>query len=84
MVNEVTQVFSEMTDEELVRVIAEMKEDAPLGIIREDGIVRSKCKMVHAIVGGNTYEHLLTVQMSILAEAAFRFTPTLAESTQNV
>ena len=51
MTNKVTKIFSDMTDEELVLVIDEMKEDAPQGIIREDGIVRSKCKMVHDIVG---------------------------------
>ena len=34
-----------MTDEELVLVIDEMREDDPQGIIRENGIVRSKCKM---------------------------------------
>lgn len=84
MVNEVTKIFSDMTDEELVLVIDEMREDAPKGIIRENGIVRSKCKMVHEIVGGNTYEHMMTVQFSILAEAAYRFTPTMDELTHNV
>ena len=47
MTNKVTKIFSDMTDEELVLVIDEMREDDPLGIIRENGIVRSKCKMVH-------------------------------------
>lgn len=84
MVNEVTKIFSDMTDEELVLVIDEMREDDPLGIIRENGIVRSKCKMVHDIVGGNTYEYLTMVQVSILREAAHRFTPTMDELTHNV
>jgi oligoribonuclease (3'-5' exoribonuclease) len=84
MLNEVTKIFSDMTDEELVLVIDEMREDDPLGIIRENGIVRSKCKMVHDIVGGNTYEHLMMVQVSILREAAYRFTPTMDELTHNV
>jgi hypothetical protein len=53
MVNEVTKVFSDMTDEELVLVIQEMKEDGPQGIIRIEGIVRKKCEMVQKIVGGN-------------------------------
>ena len=47
MTNKVTKIFSDMTDEELVLVIAEMKEDDQQGIIRENGIVRSKCKMVN-------------------------------------
>ena len=66
-----------MTDEELILVIAEMKEDDPQGITRENGIIRSKCKMVHDIVGGNTYEHMMMVQVSIMKEAAYRFTPTM-------
>ena len=84
MRNKVTKIFSDMTDEELVLVIDEMKEDTPQGIIRENGIIRSKCKMVHDIVGGNTYEHMMMVQVSILQEAAYRFTPTMDELTHNV
>jgi oligoribonuclease (3'-5' exoribonuclease) len=84
MTNKVTKIFSDMTDEELVLVIDEMKEDTPQGIIRENGIIRSKCKMVHDIVGGNTYEHMMMVQVSIIKEAAYRFTPTMDELTHNV
>ena len=84
MVNEVTKVFSEMSDEELAQVIQEMKEDGPQGIIRMEGIVREKCKMVHKIVGGIVYEHMVIVQYSILQEAAYRFTPTMDELTHNV
>jgi oligoribonuclease (3'-5' exoribonuclease) len=84
MTNKVTKIFSDMTDEELVLVIAEMKEDDPQGIIRENGIVRSKCKMVHNITGGNIYEHLMMVQISIIKEAAYRFTPTMDELTHTV
>lgn len=84
MVNEVTKVFSDMTDEELVLVIQEMKEDGPQGIIRIEGIVRKKCEMVQKIVGGNTYEKMMMVQFSILQEAAYRFTPTMDELTHNI
>ena len=84
MTNKITKIFSDMTDEELVLVIDEIREDAPQGIIREDGIVRSKCKMVHDIVGGNVYEHLTMVQVSILQEAAYRFTPTMDELTHTI
>jgi hypothetical protein len=76
MINEVTKIFSEMTDMELSQAIREMKEDGPQGIIRE-GMVREKCKMVSQIVGGNVYEHLMMTQFSILQEAAYRFTPNL-------
>jgi hypothetical protein len=77
MKNEVTKIFSDMTDLELSQAIREMKEDGPQGIIREDGIVREKCKMVHEITKGNVYEHMFMVQFSILQEAAYRFTPTV-------
>ena len=77
MNNQVTKIFTDMTDMELSQFVSEMKEDAPQGIIRMDGVVRSKCKMVHAIVGGNVYEHLTMVQVSIMKEAAYRFTPKL-------
>lgn len=77
MVNEVTKVFSEMTDLELSQAIREMKEDGPKGIIREDGVLRERCKMVHKIAGGSVYEHLMMTQFSILQEAAYRFTPNL-------
>lgn len=75
MINEVTKVFTGMSDLELAKAIREMKEDSPKGIIREDGVVRQKCKAVHDIVGGSTYEHLMMTQFSILQEAAYRYTP---------
>ncbi len=77
MNNQVTRVFSEMTDFELSKAIREMKEDGSKGIIREGGVIREKCKMVYQIVGGNVYEHLLLAEVSILREAAYRFTPNL-------
>jgi hypothetical protein len=84
MPNQVTKIFSDMSDEELVVVIQEMKEDGLQGIIRMEGIVREKCKMVQEITGGNAYEHLMMAQFSILQEAAYRFTPTMDELTHNV
>jgi hypothetical protein len=75
MANTITNIFSNMTDLELSQAIKEMKEDAPTGIIRENGVVREKCKMVNKITGGNVYEHQTMVQFSILQEAAYRFTP---------
>ncbi len=77
MTNEVTKILSNMTDLELSQAIREMKEDGPQGIIRMEGVIREKCKMVQNVVGGNTYEHLMMVQFSILQEAAYRFTPNI-------
>jgi hypothetical protein len=81
MNNQVTKIFEDMTDMELALFVQEMKEDSPQGIIRMDGIVRQKCRMVYDIVGGGVYDHLLMVQLSILQEAAYRFTPSIDELT---
>ena len=75
MENAVTKVFSDMTDLELSQAVREMKEDGPQGIVRSEGIVREKCKMVNEIVGGNVYAQLMMTQMSIYKEASERFTP---------
>lgn len=77
MINEVTKIFSDMTDLELSQAIREMKEDGPKGIIREKGVVRERCLMVQDIVGGNSYENLMMTQFAILQEAAYRFAPNL-------
>ena len=77
MINEVTKIFSGMTDLELSQAIREMKEDGPQGVIRGNGAVRERCRMVQNITGGNAYEHLMMTQFSILQEAAYRFTPNL-------
>ena len=79
MNNEVTKVFSNMTEDELYLVIQEIREDETSGITRSDGIVREKCMMIQKIVGGHTYEQLEMVKNSILKEAAYRFTPTLTQ-----
>lgn len=81
MLNEVTKVFSDMSDEELAQVIQEMKEDEQQGIVRTEGIVRDKCKKVHEIIGGNVFEHMTMIQFLILKEAAYRFTPTIDKLT---
>jgi hypothetical protein len=82
MVNKITKVFSDMSNEELAQVIQEMKEDGPH--IRMEGIIREKCKMIQNIAGGDTYERIMMVQFSILQEAAYRFTPKIDELTHNV
>jgi len=82
--NEVTKIFSSMTDLELSQAIKEMKEDEPQGIIRTEGIVREKCRMVSEIVGGNAYAQLTMTQVSIYKEAAERFTPEVPTYTVSV
>jgi hypothetical protein len=81
MNNQVTKIFEDMTDMELSQFVQETKEDSPQGIIRENGITRQKCRMVYDIVGGGVNDYLLMVQISILQEAAYRFTPSIDELT---
>jgi len=81
MNNQVTKIFEDTTDMELSQFVQEMKEDSPQGIIRMDGVVRNKCRMVYDIIGGGVYDHMLMVQLSLLTEAAYRFTPSIDELT---
>ncbi len=75
MENEVKKVFENMSDSELSQAIYEMKKDGSQGIIREEGVIQNKCKIVREIAGGTYQQHLMMVQVSILQEAAYRFTP---------
>jgi hypothetical protein len=81
--NPIKSIFTNLTDDDLVLSIQEMKEDESLGVIRENGYVRNLCKQIHNFVGGNVYEHMIMVQVSLYKEASFRFTPTMDELTNN-
>ena len=84
MRNKVTKIFSDMTDEELVLVIDEMRKTPHKVLSVRMVLFVLNVKWIHAIVGGNVYEHLTMVQVSIMKEAAYRFTPTMDELTHNV
>lgn len=75
MKNRITEIFTNMTDLELIQAIREIKEDNSQDIIRSNGIVREKCKMVQDVIGGDVHQQITMVQSSILQESAYRFTP---------
>jgi hypothetical protein len=79
MKNRVTEVFSSMSDMDLMKALVEMREDEPKGVFRQDGVVRDICQKIHDIIGGNTYEHSTLVVNSIYKEAAYRFQPKVEE-----
>ena len=74
MTNEITKIFSSLSNDELRQAILEMKEDEPLGIIRTDGWVRKITKQVCDITGEtNLATHLFLTQNNLFREASFRF-----------
>jgi hypothetical protein len=74
MKNLITEIYSELTDEELKEAILEIKENEPLALIKTDGWVRKLNKKIMEITGENTYSvHLTSVIHSLLKEAAYRF-----------
>ena len=74
MKNAITELYTNLTDEQLREAILQMKEDEPLGIIRTDGWVRKLAKQVCEILGGTDMStHLFLSQTNIFKEAAYRF-----------
>ena len=71
--NEITKLFSDLTDDQLRDAVNEIREDEPRGIIRTDGYVRDLTRQWGEITGESGVIHLTMVQVSILKEAAFRF-----------
>jgi hypothetical protein len=50
MKNRVTEVFSSMSDMDLMKALVEMREDEPKGVFRQDGVVRDICQKIHDII----------------------------------
>jgi hypothetical protein len=70
----ITELYTNLTDEQLREAILQMKEDEPLGIIRTDGWVRKLTKQVCDITGEtNISTHFFLTQNSLFREAAYRF-----------
>jgi hypothetical protein len=73
MRNKVTELFANLTDDQLKEAILQMKEDEPLGIIRIDGWVRKINQEVCNITGEtNIATHLFLTQLTLFREFAFR------------
>lgn len=81
--SKIAQLFSDLTNEEVIQAIAEIKEDEPKGIIRAEGIVRKlSAEWSRITQDSNIASHLTYVQMAIFREAAFRFTKSAEQSKE--
>lgn len=66
-------MFDSISDDELIQVISEIKEDNEKGIVREDGIIRKYVKLTNEITGRSVSETIVFTELLILREAAFRW-----------
>ena len=74
MANKITEIYTNLTNEELREAILEMKEDERTGLIRTDGWVRRLTKQVCETIGDNSVStHLFLTQSNLFREAAYRF-----------
>lgn len=71
--NQVTKLFTDLTDDQLREAVNQIREDEPLGIIREGGYVRELSRQWGVLTGESSAIHLTMVQYSIFREAAYRF-----------
>lgn len=71
--NQVTKIFADLTDDQLREAVNEIREDEPLGIIRNGGYVRELSRQYGVITGESSTIHITMTQISIWREAAYRF-----------
>lgn len=69
----IKELFSSLSDLELGNLISEMKESDQTGIVGD--LVRELTRKVSKITNAYLTADMLTTQMSILKEAAFRWQP---------
>ncbi len=73
MENELTKIFSNLSDAQIREAVIEMKEDEESGIIRSEGWVSRLTKQVHEITDQPVSTLLFLTQTNLFREAAFRF-----------
>lgn len=76
-------LFSDLTDSELIIAIEELKEDDKLGIIREESIIRKKCEKICNQTGESISSYIMLVQLHLYKEAANRFYKLLKQKKCN-
>lgn len=84
MTNPITSIFSNMSDNELIRAINEIREDEPLGIIRIGGTVRRIAQSISELTGESLTMHLTMAQVNLWREAANRFSKKVDESRRTL
>ena len=71
--NQITKIFSDLTNDELREAINEIKEDEALGLIREHGYVRRISKQVSELTNTPLSTQLFLTHSSLFREASYRF-----------
>ena len=71
--NPIKQLFSDLSDEELILTINEIKECDVTGILPDNSNVRELCRESAKITNMDVSSNLLMVQINILKEGAYRW-----------
>lgn len=71
--NPIKQLFSDLSDEELILTINEFKESDVTGKFPDNSNVRALCQECSKITGLDTSSNLMMVQISILKEGSYRW-----------
>jgi hypothetical protein len=71
--NTVTKIFSDLTNEQLIEAISEIRKDEALGLIREDGYVRRIARQVSELTDTPMTTQLFLTHSSLFREASYRF-----------
>ena len=70
--NAITQLFKDISDDELAQAVSEIREDSASGIIC-DGVVRKYTKLIKEITGLDNNMDLFFSEINLLREAAYRW-----------
>ena len=71
--NPIKQLFSDLSDEELILTINEIKESDVTGVFPDNSNVRALCQESANITNMDVSSNLLMVQLNILKEGAYRW-----------
>jgi hypothetical protein len=75
----IKQLFSDLSDEELILTIKEIKESDVTGLFPENTNVRALCQELTKITKMDVSSHLLMVQINILKEGSYRWLKTIEQ-----
>lgn len=73
MESPILKLFSDLTDEDLVLAIAEIKENSKNGFIKDDGFVREMARKMKEITMVEGSMDLTFSEINLLREAAYRW-----------
>jgi len=77
-------IYSNLSDNEIIQAVNEIKEDEPQGIIRIGGMVRKLAESISELTGESLSTHLTMAQINLWREAANRFTKKVDEERRTL